>query len=104
MQQFYHDRCFNAGKYSSKGQVQVDRDSLLLGDISAQYLDLNGKIKGNIDVGGKAEFKTDAVILGNITASTITVLDGATIQGYVNTTFLQENSANIFPDTIAVSE
>jgi cytoskeletal protein CcmA (bactofilin family) len=92
------------GNILSKGQVQVDRDSLLLGDISAQYLDLNGKIKGNIDVGGKAEFKTDAVILGNITASTITVLDGATIQGYVNTTFLQENSANIFPDTIAVSE
>ena len=70
----------------------------------AQYLDLNGKIKGNIDVGGKAEFKTDAIVLGNITASTITVLDGATIQGYVNTTFLQESSSSIFPDAIAVTE
>lgn len=92
------------GNVSSKGQVQVDRDSLLLGDIIAQYLDLNGKIKGNIDVGGKAEFKADAIILGNITASTITVLDGATIQGYVNTTFLQESSSSIFPEAIAVSE
>ncbi len=92
------------GNILSKGQVQVDRDSLLLGDISAQYLDLNGKIKGNIDVGGKAEFKTDAIILGNITASTITVLDGATIQGYVNTTFLQESSSSIFPEAIAVTE
>ncbi len=82
----------------------MDRDSLILGDISAQYLDLNGKIKGNVDVGGKAEFKTDAVILGNITASTITVLDGATIQGYVNTTFLQESSSSIFPEAIALSE
>lgn len=92
------------GNIASKGQVQMDRDSLLLGDISSQYLDLNGKIKGNIEVGGKAEFKTDAIILGNITASTITVLDGATIQGYVNTTFLQENTSNIFPEAIAVSE
>lgn len=92
------------GNIASKGQVQLDRDSILLGDISAQYLDMNGKIKGNIDVGGKAEFKTDAIILGNITASTITVLDGATIQGYVNTTFLQESTANIFPETIAVTE
>lgn len=92
------------GNIVSKGQVQMDRDSLILGDISAQYLDLNGKIKGNIDVGGKAEFKTDAVILGNITASTITVLDGATIQGYVNTTFLQESSSSIFPEAIALSE
>ncbi len=92
------------GNMASKGQVQVDRDTIILGDISAQYLDLNGKIKGNLDIGGKAEFKTDAVIIGNITASTITVLDGATIQGYVNTTFLQESSSNIFPDAIAVTE
>ena len=92
------------GNISSKGQVQIDRDSILLGDISAQYLDLNGKVKGNVDIGGKAEFKTDAVILGNITASTITVLDGATIQGYVNTTFLQESSSSIFPEAIALSE
>jgi cytoskeletal protein CcmA (bactofilin family) len=92
------------GNIASKGQVQIDRDSLLLGDITAQYLDLNGKVKGNVDVGGKAEFKTDAVILGNITASTITVLDGATIQGYVNTTFLQESSSSIFPEAIALSE
>ena len=92
------------GNIISKGQVQIDRDSLLLGDISAQYLDLNGKIKGNLDVGGKAEFKTDAIILGNITASTITVLDGATIQGYVNTTFLQESSSSIFPEAIALTD
>lgn len=92
------------GNVASKGQVQLDRDTILLGDISAQYLDLNGKVKGNLDIGGKAEFKTDAVVLGNITASTITVLDGATIQGFVNTTFLSENSENIFPEAIAVTE
>ena len=92
------------GNVASKGQVQLDRDTILLGDISAQYLDLNGKVKGNLDIGGKAEFKTDAVVLGNITASTITVLDGATIQGYVNTTFLQESSSSIFPEAIAVTE
>ena len=56
------------GNVNSKGQVQLDRDSILLGDISAQYL------------------------------------DGATIQGYVNTTFLQESSSSIFPDAIAVTE
>ncbi|MGN0641589.1 MAG: polymer-forming cytoskeletal protein [Huintestinicola sp.] len=92
------------GSVSSKGQVQMDRDSVLLGDISTQYLDLNGRIKGNVDVGGKAEFKTDAVIMGNITASTISVIDGAVIKGYVNTTFMQESSANIFPEAITVGE
>jgi hypothetical protein len=32
------------------------------------------------------------------------VLDGATIQGFVNTTFLQETASNVFPDAIAVSD
>ena len=92
------------GNVLSKGQVKLDRDSLILGDIAAQYLDMNGKIKGNVDIGGKAEFKTDAIIFGNINASTITVLDGATIQGFVNTTFLQETATNIFPEAIALAE
>lgn len=92
------------GNIRSKGQVKMDRDSLILGDINAQYLDLNGKIKGNVEIGGKAEFKSDAIIFGNINASTITVLDGATIQGFVNTTFLQEAATNVFPDAIAVAD
>ena len=96
---------------SVMGQDVIDETAIVTkgmkvsGDISSQgSMDVFGDIKGNIEVGGKAEFKTDAVILGNITASTITVLDGATIQGYVNTTFLQENSSSIFPDAISVTD
>ena len=92
------------GSISSKGQVQMDHDSVLLGNIDTQYLDLNGRIKGNVDVGGKAEFKNDAVIVGDITASTISVIDGAVIKGFVNTTFMQESTSNVFPEAITVGE
>jgi cytoskeletal protein CcmA (bactofilin family) len=92
------------GNVVSKGQVQLDRDSLLLGDISAQYLNINGKIRGNVEIGGKAEFKSEAYILGNISASTITVIDGANIQGYVNTTAFRDTTVNVFPESIAVDE
>jgi cytoskeletal protein CcmA (bactofilin family) len=90
------------GNVVSKGQVQLDRDSLLLGDITSQYLNINGKIKGNVDVGGKAEFKSEAYILGNISAATITVIDGANIQGYVNTTAFRDTTVNVFPESISV--
>lgn len=90
------------GSIASKGQVQIDHDTVLLGNIDTQYLDLNGRIKGNVDVGGKAEFKNDAVIVGDITASTISVIDGAVIKGYVNTTFMQESTSNVFPEAITV--
>lgn len=92
------------GNISSKGQVLMDKDSLILGDIAAQYLDMNGKVKGNVEVNGKAEFKADAIIIGNINASTLSVLDGANIQGFVNTTFLQDSAPSVFPDEIAVSD
>lgn len=92
------------GNITSKGQVKFDRDSLILGDISASYLDMNGKVKGNIDISGKADFKSDAYIIGDINVSTLTVLEGATISGHVNTTFLQDSPSTIFPEAITMSE
>lgn len=92
------------GNVSSKGQVKFDRDSLILGNIAAQYLDMNGKVKGNIDINGKAEFKSDAYIIGDINVSTLTVLEGATISGHVNTTFLQDAPTNVFPEMIAMTD
>ncbi len=93
------------GNVLLKGAVNIERDTLLIGDISSTYATINGKVKGNVDITGKAQFKADAVIFGDISASTITVDDGAIIQGYVSTTFLnKEESANIFPDAIAIGD
>ena len=93
------------GNIRMKGNAYMERDTLLIGDITATYANVNGKIKGNLSTTGKSELKSDAVIFGDISASTITVNDGAIIQGYVSTTFLnKEESSNIFPDTITIGE
>ncbi len=92
------------GTITSKGQVKFDRESMILGDVNAQYLDMNGKVKGNIEISGKADFRTDAYIIGDISASTLTVSEGATISGHVNTTFLQENPTAVFPDAIVMND
>ncbi len=93
------------GNVKMKGNAFMERDTLLIGDLSSTYANVNGKVKGNLAIAGKAEFKSDAVVFGDISASTITVNDGAIIQGYVSTTFLnKEESKNIFPDTINIGE
>ncbi|MCL2077218.1 MAG: polymer-forming cytoskeletal protein [Oscillospiraceae bacterium] len=93
------------GNIRMKGNVLMGRDTLLIGDLVSTYAKVNGKIKGNLEIGGKAELKGDAVIFGDISASTITVDDGAIIQGYVSTTFLnKEESRNIFPESISIAE
>ena len=45
------------------------------------------------------------MVFGDISASTITVDDGAIIQGYVSTTFLnKEESERIFPESIEIGD
>ena len=93
------------GNIRLKGNVYMARETLLLGDLTSTYANINGKIKGNVSTGGKTELKSDAVVFGDISASSITVDDGAIIQGYVSTTFLnKEDSKGIFPDTITIGE
>ena len=91
------------GNIRMKGNVNMQRDALLIGDLMSTYADVSGKVKGNLDIAGKVELKGDSVVFGDINASTITVEDGAVIQGYVNTTFLnKEDSVNWFPETIII--
>ena len=93
------------GNIRLKGNVYMERETLLLGDLTSTYANINGKIKGNVSTGGKTELKSDAVVFGDISASSITVDDGAIIQGYVSTTFLnKEDSKGIFPDTITIGQ
>lgn len=93
------------GNIRLKGNVYMERETLLLGDLTSTYANINGKVKGNVSTGGKTELKSDAVVFGDISASSITVDDGAIIQGYVSTTFLnKEDSKGIFPDTITIGE
>ena len=89
------------GNVNMKGNINMKRNTLLIGDIMSTYAEINGKIKGNIDIAGKAELKSDAVVFGNISASTITVEDGAIIQGHVSTLSLNEaESKNLFPEIV----
>lgn len=93
------------GNVKLKGKIDMSRDAMLIGDLTSQLADINGKIKGNIEISGKAELKKDAVIFGDIKANTISILDGAIVQGYVTTTFLgKDDSNNIFPENIAIGE
>lgn len=92
------------GDVVTKGRVLVDSDSLLLGDLSAQYADVNGKIKGNLEISGKVEFKQNAVVIGDIRTSAITVMDGANIQGFINTSYLLENADRVFPGQVSIDE
>ncbi len=93
------------GNVTLKGQATMTSESMLIGDLTSQIATLNGKMKGNLTVAGKAQLDRDAVIFGDIKAGAISISDGAIVQGYVSTTYLsQDESSNIFPESIAIGE
>ena len=93
------------GNVRLKGQALMANDSMLIGDLTSQVAQLNGKIKGNIEISGKIQLDRDSVIIGDIKAGSIAISDGAVINGFVTTTYLsKDESANIFPESIALGE
>ena len=93
------------GNVTLKGQATMSSESMLIGDLTSQVATLNGKMKGNLTVTGKAQLDREAVIFGDIKAAAISISDGAIIQGYISTTYLsQDESSNIFPESIAIGE
>jgi cytoskeletal protein CcmA (bactofilin family) len=93
------------GGIRMKGSLSMKRDTLLIGDLAATFAEINGKIKGNIDVAGRADLKADAVVFGDINASTITVEDGAVIQGRVDTVSMtKDGGKDLFPDIVVIGE
>lgn len=93
------------GNVRLKGQAVMANDSMLIGDLTSQVAQLNGKIKGNIEISGKIMLDRDSVIIGDIKAGSIAISDGAVINGFVTTTYLsKDESANIFPENIALGE
>ncbi len=93
------------GNVRLKGQALMANDSMLIGNLTSQVAQLNGKIKGNIEISGKIQLDRDSVIIGDIKAGSIAISDGAVINGFVTTTYLsKDESANVFPESIALGE
>jgi cytoskeletal protein CcmA (bactofilin family) len=90
------------GNVFTKGSAYIDNDSILLGDLKAQYASIDGKVKGNMDIGSKIELRENAIVAGNINTNTISIADGANVRGFVNTTFLSENGDSAFPKQVVI--
>lgn len=91
------------GRIVSKGTLTVSSDAIVLGDVKAQNINVDGKVKGNMQTNHKTVFGSNAVILGNITSASIAIKEGANIQGYVSTTMPRDmNVKKDFPDSISL--
>lgn len=73
--------CAIQGNIVASGSVNIDSGSLLVGDILTGSLHTDGKVKGNIQASKSVVFQSNAVLAGNVTASVLSMAEGAKIQG-----------------------
>lgn len=74
------------GDVTLGGDLSVGENSVVVGDIKCQNLEVSGKIKGNCQVEDSAMLSNTAYMVCDITASSIASQQGAKIIGTVTTT------------------
>jgi len=75
--------CTVRGSLNAADEVNVDSDSVIVGDIKCGNLTIDGKMKGNVHVMGNVCCQGNSVIIGDITSTTITISSGAKLKGKV---------------------
>ena len=81
----------------------IDADSMLVKEkaivvapISAQTLEIVGAVKGDINVKDKVTLRPTAIVQGNITSASISIEDGASIDGTCTQTYAKVKPADFF--------
>lgn len=76
--------CIIEGDIKARGDVNVEKDSTLTGNMNGQLITIDGKIKGNVEAVKGAHMSSTSLIKGSITAPTLSMSAGAELQGKVN--------------------
>ncbi|MDD2458859.1 MAG: polymer-forming cytoskeletal protein [Eubacteriales bacterium] len=81
-----------------KGQISVNKhlvmrgETMVVGNLLGEQMEINGKIKGNISVNATLHLLSKSSVLGDIHASTIQIDAGAKVFGHLNITSSSEAS------------
>jgi len=75
--------CELKGDVNASGFTFMDKESIMIGNLIAKEVTLNGKVKGDIEASHKVYVQSDAVVVGNIKAAVIAIDEGAALQGQV---------------------
>lgn len=81
---FSHDLIIDGrieGEVNSDGNLTVGENAQVKGEIKTKSVTVFGKITGNITVTDRCELKSQAELIGDIRAGTLSIEEGATFMG-----------------------
>ena len=81
---FSHDLIIDGrieGEVHSDGALTVGENANIKGEIKTRTVVIFGKVEGNIIVQERCELKSNAILVGDISAGTLSIEEGATFDG-----------------------
>ena len=76
--------CTVQGNIIAKGNVMIGLNTVVVGDITAENIKINGKVKGNLSIAKMSEFQESALLAGDVHSQTISMSQGAKLHGNVS--------------------
>ncbi len=94
--------CTIQGNITARGYVIVGLNTVIIGDIVADSIKLNGKVKGNLNIGKVSEFLENALLAGDVQSQTISMSQGAKLHGNVSVALDSSQSEKEFDSIFGV--
>lgn len=88
--------CAIQGNINATGNVNMDQNSVVIGDLRAANLEVNGKIKGNLEIQERIDLNKEAVVDGNASSRYVSMSQGAKLNGNVSVTADRSTEEDIF--------
>lgn len=88
---------FIVGKIICAKDAIIHENTVLLGDVSAENLVVEGAIQGNLDVKGCVRVGAKAIMESDIRAKSIEVSNGASIMGNCTLCYADKDALSVFP-------
>ncbi len=76
--------CIVEGDVKGRGDIIVEKDSTLTGNLSGQLITVDGKVRGNIDAAKGAHLSSTSLVKGAVSTPTLSMSAGAELQGRVS--------------------
>ncbi len=95
----FHSDCAKiTGSIEVRDSAVIGSDALILGDVSGTDIEITGAVKGNVNARGKVSLGKTAVIKGNIKSRSMTMEDGAAIDGQCEQCYAEKPAARFFEE------
>lgn len=81
---FSHDLIIDGkieGEVVSDGNLTIGENAVIKGELKTRGVTIFGKVEGNIHVTDRCELKSNAILIGDISAGTLSIEEGATFMG-----------------------